>query len=350
MSHFEIRKYAFDLRLRNVFTISRSSRSNQSNIFVALNRDGTTGFGEAGPNTRYGETADIVIGYLEKVQDVVNRVNTAEEIQPALDDAEQKAGIEPVYSARLALEMAYLDWWARSQEKSLVELWNINKKTTPVTSYTIGIDEIAVMQQKIREADEYPLYKIKLGTDHDREIIKAIRQVTDKPLRIDANEGWKDLDTSKREIEFLHKQNVELVEQPMPASMNRKLQDLKKWSPLPLAADESFTGRESLEEVADSFDVINIKLNKIGSVIRSREKLKEAHALGLQVMIGCMIESSMAISAGAHVALEAEYADLDGHLLITNDPFSGLELTEDKRLKFNGKAGFGVVPNESTPF
>ena len=187
------------------------------------------------------------------------------------------------------------------------------------------------------------MYKIKLGTHNDRKIIQAIREVTDKPLRVDANEGWKTIDQAKREIEYLAEQGIEMVEQPMPSSMIKELAEVKRWSPLPLMADESFTGVEPLTEIAEQFDIINIKLMKIGSLLKAKRTIEQAHILGLEVMIGCMIESSLAITAGGVLALNCEYADLDGHLLISNDPFSGLKVLEDGRISLSEKQGLGVI-------
>ncbi|HBQ61560.1 MAG TPA: dipeptide epimerase, partial [Balneolaceae bacterium] len=247
-----------------------------------------------------------------------------------------------VYSAQAAIEMAWLDWWAKSQKQSLWKLWGHESPVGPVTSYTIGIDSPSIMQQKVRDASEFPVYKIKLGTDQDREIIEAIREVTDKPLRIDANEGWKTVDQAKREIEFLVTQNVELIEQPMPASELELMKKLKGWSPLPLAADESFTGNENLKEIAEAFHIINIKLMKIGSLKKARRVIQQAKKMKLKVMIGCMIESSLANAAGTLVALQADYADLDGHLLISNDPFNGLVVGENAKVSLSKHLGFGV--------
>jgi L-alanine-DL-glutamate epimerase-like enolase superfamily enzyme len=188
------------------------------------------------------------------------------------------------------------------------------------------------------------VYKIKLGTDRDREIIQAIREVTSKPLRVDANEGWTNLDQAKREIDFLSNQNVELIEQPMPSAEFGQMKKLKEWSPLPLAADESFIGDENLREIAEAFHIINIKLMKIGSLVKARNVIKEAHELGLKVMIGCMIESSLANAAGGLLALESEYADLDGHVLISNDPYIGFKLNSEKQIVLSDSSGLGVEP------
>ncbi len=239
--------------------------------------------------------------------------------------------------------MAWLDWWGKTQDQPLWKLWNAPSNTTPPTSYTIGLDTIDVMQQKVKDATAYPILKVKLGTDRDREIIKAIREITDKPIRVDANEGWTTIDEAKRQIIFLADQNIELVEQAMPASLNHQMKELKQWSPLPLMADESFLGDENLDEIAQCFDGINIKLMKIGSLVKTRKVIDEARKRDLEIMIGCMIESSLANAAGALLGTWADYVDLDGHLLIGNDPFEGLELNEEKQVMLSEKPGLSVT-------
>jgi L-alanine-DL-glutamate epimerase-like enolase superfamily enzyme len=340
MSHFNTHWEVKELFLRNVFTIARGSKSSVRNVFLTLKRNGIEGKGEAGPNTRYDETAETVIQFFENFPfDGLEAVETEEELEQYI--LENSADNSP-QSAKTAIEMAWLDWWGKSQHKPLWELWGINSRIGPLTSYTIGLDEISTMQRKIKEADQYPIYKIKLGTDHDREIIEGIRDVTDKPLRVDANEGWKTVDQAKREIEYLQRNDIEIVEQPMHSSMKKELEELKSWSPLPIMADESFTGNEPLSEIAESFHIINIKVMKIGSLVKAKRTISEAHELGLKVMIGCMIESSLAITAGGVLASFCEYADLDGNLLISNDPFSGLKVLEDGRIDIGNRIGIGI--------
>lgn len=340
MSGFKIEWEIIPLTLKEVFTISRSSRSEVRNVFLSITKDGITGYGEASPNTRYNETPDTVVSNFEAIPfGFFDDISSPDEVEFRIE----KLDSEPVQSAKTAIEMAWLDWWAKLQKQPLWKLWEEQTPVTPVTSYTIGIDTIEKMQAKIRDAKQYPVYKVKLGTEHDREIIEAIREVTDKPLRVDANEGWSTLEQAQKEIEFLATQNVELIEQPMPASEFKLMKQLKKRSPLPLAADESFIGNEDLQEIAEAFHVINIKLMKIGSIMKARRVLKQAHKIGLQVMVGCMIESSLANAAGALVALNAEYADLDGHLLINNDPFKGIEVRNTGQLVLSDFPGFGVT-------
>lgn len=343
MSHFKLHFKTVDLKLDQPFTISRGTKKIVSNVFVELT-DGTyTGYGEAAPNTRYDEDAEKVNRFLGSLPDnFFDDIKTGEELAAKLNEHSQVFG-QSVKSAHAAVEMAWLDWWGKSRQQSLWKLWNAPSSTGPVTSYTIGLDEIDVMQAKVEAAAEYPIYKVKLGTERDREIIKALRKVTDKPIRVDANEGWTTLNQAKEMIRFLAKQNIELIEQPMPSSQFKDLKKLKAFSPLPLCADESFTGSESLEEISEAFDIINIKLMKIGSLIKAKEVIDKASANDLQVMIGCMIESSVANTAGALLSLWSEYTDLDGHLLIRDDPADGLLLTKEKKVTIPDRPGLGVV-------
>lgn len=339
MSHFERKVYTRKLPLKNVFTISRSSRTHVENIFIELSKDGVTGYGEAHPNSRYDESPEQVVGELKALPaEILEEAETAEALAELLDRHLN------AQSGKAAVEMAWMDWKAKTKGIPLWKSYGHENPKSCVTSYTIGIDTPEVMRRKVRDASEYPVYKIKLGTDHDRELIQAIREETDHILRVDANEGWTSVDQAKREIEFLAEQNVELIEQPMPSAMFREMAELKKWSPLPLCADESFIGGEDPEELAEAFDILNIKLMKIGSLAKAGEVIRKAHALNMEIMIGCMIESSLANAAGALVALDAGYADLDGHLLISEDPFSGLSLSEGKEIILSDKPGLGVEP------
>lgn len=341
MSAFKADWQTKSLELQQVFTISRSSRTHQQNVFLSLSKDGITGYGEASPNSRYGESPESVTRFFKDFPfEKLSGIGDLDSLENLIREC---SGHDSPQSAKVAIEMAWIDWWAKSQNEPLWRLWGHSDPKGPVTSFTIGIDKPEVMQQKILNARQYPVYKIKLGTDHDRELIEAVREVTDKPIRVDANEGWKSVDQALKEIEYLADQNVELVEQPMHAFMHAELAELKKHSVLPLCADESFTGSEDLSEIAACFHIINIKLMKIGSMAKARRVIKEAHKMGLMVMIGCMIESSLANAAGALVALDAEYADLDGHLLISNDVFRGLEVLENGRIQLANGPGFGVT-------
>ena len=341
MSRFKLDFEKLELIPSHPFTIARGTKETVPNVVVKLTANGVTGLGEAGPNSRYNEDADSVINFLNQLpSSFFNEINSAAELRKKLQQIDQ-----PVQSAKTALEMAWLDWWGKNKGQPLWKLWDAPSQTTPTTSFTIGLDDISVMQQKVEGAKDYPILKVKLGTDRDNEIIRGIREVSDQIIRVDANEGWQDLAAAKEAIRFLADQNIEFIEQPMPSSCKEGLAELKEWSPLPIIADESFVGREYLDEIADQFDGINIKLQKVGSLIEAYKLIEKARERNLSVMIGCMIESSLGISAGALLGTWADYVDLDGHLLISNDPFSGLTLTQEKRIKLSNSPGLGIFRN-----
>lgn len=340
MTTFSLRASTLDLRLRHTFTISRWSRDMAANVLVELEAEGITGFGEAAPNARYNESQDTCIRWLQTFD--LSVLRNPFDVEAVLQAMHRMGDGE--YSAKVALEMALYDWIGKKLQVPLYELWNAPSRFGPQTCFTVGIDETAKLPDRVREADPYPVLKIKLGTDRDKEIIRTIRSVTDKPLWVDANEGWKDLETAKDHIRFLADQNVQMIEQPMPAAMKTELAELRRFSPIITMADESFTGRESIAELAACFHGINIKLMKTGSLRRAMQLIHNGRKAGLQIMIGCMIESSLANTAAALISLWCDYADLDGHLLITGDPYTGLQFDENQCVFLPERPGLGVLP------
>ncbi len=340
MYSFKIRVTPLHLPLRHTFSISRGSKNTAENVFVTVESQGISGYGEAAPNYRYEEYPADVLNDLSGLEEGFEaEISIPDHIQSFM----QETGFR-TRAAEAALEMALIDWLGKMNALPAHQLLKLDSNITPPTSFTIGIDKKEVMQQKIREAKDAPVFKIKLGSSEDREIIKSIRLVTDKMIRVDANEGWKSLDEAKREIEFLATQNVGLVEQPMPAHMHEEMQQLKEFSPLPLFADESYAGNIDLKELARQFHGINIKLMKSGSVLGSLEQMNAMREIGLKIMIGCMIESSLAISAGALLGYEADFVDLDGHLLLQKDVFEGLQMNDSYQILANKKPGLGIHP------
>ena len=345
MAAFNLDYFTIPLKLKHDFTIARGTKTVVNNVLIKLEKDGFVGFGEAAPNKRYNENDAIVKRFLDQLDDDFwAKIDAPESLPKALDEL-----IPQVYSAKTAVEMAYLDWWGKKMAQPLYRLWKAPGNVGPVSSFTIGIDEPDSIVRKIEEAEEYPLLKIKLSGDSrkDRAIIETIRKTTDKPVRVDVNEGWTDLEQAKTGIRYLADKNINLVEQPMPADNWQDLCDLKDFSPLPLCADEGFTGRESIPMIANAYPAINIKLMKTGSLLLSRNLIREAQENDLEIMIGCMIESSLADSASALLSLWADYADLDGHLLIENDDFDGLKLDHESRITLpEDRSGLGVEPTE----
>lgn len=340
MSTFSLRYRPLDLPLRHTFTISRWSRDVAANVLVELEADGVTGIGEASPNARYEESQQSCMEWLSAFD--LSQLKNPFDVEAALQVMDRQGPGN--YAAKVALEMALYDWIGKKLGVPLYELWNAPSNSGPQTCFTVGIDKTENLPARVAEADAYPVLKIKLGTDRDREIITTIRSVTDKPIWIDANEGWKDLETAKNHIRFLADQNVHMIEQPMPASMKTELAALKAFSPIITMADESFTGRESVEELAACFHGINLKLMKTGSLRRTMQLIHAGRNAGLKIMIGCMIESSLANTAAALISLWCDYADLDGHLLIREDPFQGLAFNNENHVYLPARPGLGVIP------
>jgi len=327
----------YELKLRQAWGLSRGTWTTRRNAFIRLERDGFAGLGEAAPIARYNETAESAAAFLEKARPVLDRdlgdyaVRFAE--AGALDPGE--------HAAKAALDMAILDWSARKLGVPLWRLLGLGRDKAVTTTYSIGIDEIPVMQQKVRDAADFGVYKIKVGTADDRKIIEGIRAVTDKPLRADANEGWKTREQALEMIDWMAGQGVELIEQPLPADRLEDYAWLKDRVKIPIFADESLILPSDLPRIAPYFHGVNVKLMKCGGLQEAVRLAGMARALGLKLMIGCMIETSLGISAGAAVASLFDYADLDGNLLISNDPFRGVQTVKD-RLVLDDKPGLGV--------
>jgi L-alanine-DL-glutamate epimerase-like enolase superfamily enzyme len=329
------------LDLAHTWTISRNSSDYKDNVFVKLEKDGVIGYGEAAPNVRYGENAELTTQRINEARDIFSEYDLSHyiTIKNALDKR-----IVDQSCAKAALDIALMDWIGKSIGVPLYKLWGLNPSDAPVTSFSIGIDTVEVIKQKVREAEPYPILKVKVGTDRDEEIIKAVRSVTDKPIRVDANEGWKSREVALKNIEWLVSQGIEFIEQPMPASMLEDTAWLRDQVDIPIIADEAVKSSADIPKLAQAYDGINIKLMKSGGVLEALRMIQMAKALDMKIMLGCMIESSVAISAAAHLAPYVDYADLDGNLLISNDPFTGVKV-DNGHLVFNDKPGLGVEGN-----
>jgi L-alanine-DL-glutamate epimerase-like enolase superfamily enzyme len=328
----------YDLKLRYAWGLSRGTWTVRTNALVKIEKDGVSGLGEAAPIARYNETAQSAAAFIEKARPVLDR--DLRDYAVRLKEIEDLAPGE--HAAKAALDMAILDWFGKTVGVPVWRLLGLGRDKVITTTYTIGIDEIPVMQQKTREAAAFSVFKIKVGTPNDRAIIEGIRAVTDKPLRADANEGWKTKEEALEMIDWMATQGVELVEQPLPAGRNEDYAWLKERTKLPIFADESMISPADLPKIAPYFHGINIKLMKCGGIQEAARLAYMARTLGLKLMIGCMVETSVAITAGATVASLFDYADLDGTLLISNDPFKGVEVVGD-RLILNDKPGLGVT-------
>jgi L-alanine-DL-glutamate epimerase-like enolase superfamily enzyme len=328
----------YDLQLKHTFRISRSARDVAPVIILQLEHDGIIGYGEASPAKRYGESLETIVAFFSALD--LSRFDSPMMLEDILSFVD--AAMPGNTSAKCAVDLALHDWVGKKLSVPLYKLWGLNPKKTAQCSFTIAIDSKEVVEQKVREAEEYPILKVKLGLDNDEEMINTIRKVTDKVLYVDANEGWKDRNLALERIKWLKDQNVEFVEQPMPADQFDDLKWLRDKSDLPLIADESVLRLSEVPRLAEAFDGINIKLMKCTGVREAMRMINTARALNMKVMMGCMIETAVGISAGAHLAPLLDYADLDGNVLISNDPFNGVRNIKGE-LALNDLPGLGVT-------
>jgi L-alanine-DL-glutamate epimerase-like enolase superfamily enzyme len=328
-----------ELKLTHAWTISRNSSTEKKNGLVTLAADGVTGYGEAAANVRYGQSWDSGEAAFARVKKAVEGLSPWEHLL-WLERAEKEAGGDSQIVA--ALDMALWDWKGKKLGAPVHRLLGMPGDRMAVTTFTIGIDTPEVMQKKVKEGEKYPSLKVKVGLPADEENVRAIRAVTSKPIRVDANEGWTTPEEAITRIKWLATMGIEFVEQPMPASQNASMKAVKAASPLPLVGDESVLHPPDIPALVGLFDGINVKLAKCGGITRAFEMAAIGRALGFKLMLGCMIESSLGIAAGVAVAPLYDWLDLDGNLLITGDPFKGLTIVGG-RWRLPGGPGLGVV-------
>jgi L-alanine-DL-glutamate epimerase-like enolase superfamily enzyme len=308
-------------------------------MMVEVENDGIIGYGEASMPPYLGESHETARTFLSKV-DFRKYENPAllEEVLADID------GIAPGnYAAKAAVDIALHDWLGKKLGFAWYQAWGLNPAKTPVTSFTIGIDKDRdVVRQKVQEAAPYKILKVKLGRENDKEMIETIREVTDKPIRTDVNQGWKDKEYALKMIEWLATKNVEFIEQPMPKEMVEEHAWLKERSPMPIIGDESVVRLPDVRKAWGVYHGINIKLMKCTGLSEAYKMLLLARGLDMKVMLGCMTETSCAISAAAQLSPLVDYADLDGAVLIKNDLFVGATI-EDGRVVMPKGTGIGIV-------
>ncbi|MBC3787307.1 dipeptide epimerase [Spirosoma utsteinense] len=326
-----------DLRLNHTFTIAHDSRDVQPTLIVELRDGPNSGYGEATATRYYGVTIDGMVAALKQIRP---HLETADLTDPEAFWADMQPHLAQHPFALCALDQAVWDLWARRQGQPLHTLWNLDTSHSPITNYTIGLDTPGRMVEKMLEFP-WPLYKIKLGRpETDIETVRAMRSQTDALFRVDANCGWTASDTIAKS-RVLAGLNVEFIEQPLPAGDWEGAKAVVESSALPIIADESCIVESDVDRCAGYFHGVNIKLTKCGGLTPARRMIARARQLGLRVMVGCMTESSVGISAIAQLLPLLDYADLDGSLLIANDPATGV--TFDKgRVVYASENGTGV--------
>lgn len=331
----EIKKYV--LELAHTFAISRESRDTQDSMVVCLSHKGKTGYGEATANPYYHSTVESMTAEIEAAREAIEGF--------AFDDPEDfYIHLESLGLGKFtlcALDLAANDLHGKLKGKPLYELWGTDNTKYPITNYTIGIASIEKMVEKLKEKP-WPVYKIKLGTSDDVAIVRELRKHTQSRFRIDANCAW----TAQQALDnapILKELGVEFLEQPLKADDWEGLARLKANSALPVIADESCIVEGDVERCAPYFHGINIKLTKCGGLTPARRMIAKGRELGLKIMVGCMTESSVGISAIAQLAPQLDYVDMDGAMLLKYDIAKGIKILEDGKLVFPELPGSGIA-------
>jgi L-Ala-D/L-Glu epimerase len=335
--------HQFDLRLRHTFTIAHDSRDVQPTLIVELRDGDLSGFGEATSNLYYGTTIRSMVQVLEKNRTQIENYDLQ---NPTDFWAFSNQFLKTNPFAQCALDVATCDLWAKKRGQKLYEAWGLSADNNPITDFTIGIDSIEKMVSKMKELP-WPLYKIKLGTDNDLAIVQELRKHTSAMFRVDANCAWTADQTIANAL-ILKELGVEFIEQPLPADDWAGMKKVYLESVLPIVADESCIVESDVARCAGYFHGINVKLTKCGGLTPARRMIAEAKSLNMTTMVGCMNESSVGISAIAHLLPLLDYVDMDGSLLITNDPASGVTF-DFGHVIYASENGTGVKLNYKQP-
>ena len=329
----------YELKLRHTFTVSSYSRNTTPDVQVKIEYDGFTGYGEASMPPYLGQSVESVSRFLQKV----NLEQFADPFQ--LEDILAYVdGInEGDTAAKAAVDIALHDLTGKLLDAPWYRIWGLDPGKAPDTTFTIGIDKPDVVREKTKEcAGKFKILKVKVGLDNDKEMIETIRGITDLPIAVDANQGWKDRNRALEMIVWLKEHGVVMVEQPMPKEMLDDNAWLTEHSPLPTFADEAVQRLKDIPSIKGAYTGINIKLMKCTGMREAWKMLNYAKAEGMRAMVGCMTETSCAVSAAAQLSPAVDFADLDGNLLISNDRFEGMTVNEGK-ITLPDRPGIGLI-------
>jgi L-alanine-DL-glutamate epimerase-like enolase superfamily enzyme len=328
----------YTLKLKHAFTLATSSRTTTPVMITEIEYQGVTGYGEASMPPYLGESHETAARFLSAVdlsgfkspffiEDILKYVDS---IMPGN------------YAAKASVDIALHDLMGKLTGIPIYRLFGLNPEITPLTSFTIGLDTPEVVKQKVAEASPYKVLKVKLGRENDKEMIEVIRSSTDKPLCVDVNQGWKDKNHALEMANWLKDKGVLFIEQPMPKEQADDIAWLTQKSPLPVVGDEAIQNLNDLIKYKGVYSGVNIKLMKCGGLRSAFNMIKTARILGMKVMIGCMTETSCAVTAAAQLSPLVDWCDLDGNLLISNDPFDGLKIVNGKVTIPQDKPGIGI--------
>ncbi len=329
----------YTLELKHAFNLAASSRTTTPVVLTRIDHEGVSGYGEASMPPYLGESHETVANFLARV--ALEPFRDPFRMEEILDRVDSIAPGNP--AAKASVDIALHDLVGKLLGQPWYRIWGLSPENSPMTSFTIGIDTEEVVRQKVREAEGYGILKVKLGRDTDRMMIETIRSATRVPLCVDVNQGWTDRREALDMIHWLRDQGVQFVEQPMP---RERLDDnawLTQHSPLPTIGDEAVLTAEDIPRAFQVYSGVNIKLMKCGGMREARRMVDVARTLGMKVMIGCMTETSCAVSAAAQLSPLVDWADLDGNLLISNDVFQGVRIQEGK-ITLPDAPGIGATP------
>lgn len=328
-----------ELKLRHAFNLARNSRTTTPDVLVQLEYDGIVGYGEASMPPYLGESIESVTKFLGNLD--LGQFNDPFRIEEILSYVDGTAPDNR--AAKASVDIALHDLLGKIMGQPWYKIWGLSPEKTPNTSFTIGIDKADVVRQKVDEAAPYKVIKVKMGLDNDKELVEIIRSKTDKPLCVDANQGWTDKEKALDMCHWLKERGCMFVEQPFDKKMIDETAWLRERSPLPIIADEFCQRIPDVMRAYQVYDGINIKLMKSTGLHEAYKMAVLAKSLGMKLMIGCMTETSCAISAAAQLAPMADWVDLDGNLLIANDSFDGVKVVDGK-ISLTDKPGIGATP------
>ncbi len=337
-ARMKLRFFPYELQLRHVFTVASFSRKTTPDVQVEIEYDGFIGYGEASMPPYLGQSVETVTAFLRKVD--LGQFSDPFRIDDILAYVDGLS--EGDSAAKAAVDIALHDLVGKLMGQPWYRIWGLNPLKTPNTTFTIGIDTPEIVREKTKEcADLYKILKVKVGGPNDKEMIRTIREVTDLPIAVDANQGWKDRDHALEMIHWLKDNGIVMVEQPLPKEQLDDAAWLTEHSPLPIFADEAIQRLADIPSIKGAYTGINIKLMKCTGMREAWKMANYAHAEGMRVMIGCMTETSCACSAAAQLSPLADFADLDGNLLISNDRFEGMTVV-DGRITLPDRPGIGL--------
>ncbi len=332
----------YELKLRHSFNLAKYSRTTTPDVQVRLEYDGLVGYGEASMPPYLGESVESVTSFLSKL-DLAQFADPfrIEDIHEYMDKVAPDNR-----AAKASVDIALHDLLGKIMGQPWYKIWGLNPEKAPDTSFTIGIDKADVVRKKVDEASPYNVLKVKMGLDNDKELVDIIREKTDRPICVDANQGWNSKELALEMCHWLAERNCLFVEQPLPKEMIDETAWLRERSPLPIIADEFLQRLPDVKRASEAYDGINIKLMKSTGMHEAYKMAVLAKSMGMKVMLGCMTETSCAISAAAQLAPMVDWADLDGNLLISNDIFDGAKIVDGK-VVVPDRPGIGAIPLNS---